>query len=84
MICLVFATSNSHWDLTGNTLVTDKFIRLTSDAQSKAGGLWNNIPIVDPDWEIHVQFKVHGQSKGFFGDGMVIWYVKEPKLMGKI
>lgn len=84
LIRLVFATSNSHWDLTGNTLVTDKFIRLTSDAQGKAGGLWSNIPIVYPDWEIHVQFHIHGESKGFFGDGLVIWYVKEPRATGKI
>lgn len=74
---------NSHWHLTGNTLVTDRFIRLTSDAQSKAGGLWNTIPIPYPDWEIQVQFKIHGNNKLFYGDGFVIWYVRDPKLSGK-
>ncbi len=81
-ICLVFSTSNSHWHLTGNTLVTDRFIRLTSDVQSRAGGLWNVLPVPYADWEIHVQFRIHGENKNFFGDGLVIWYVREPKLTG--
>jgi len=80
----VFATSTSNWHLTGNTLVTDRYIRLTSDTQSKSGGLWNTIPVIHPDWEMHVQFKVHGDSKNFYGDGFVIWYVKDPKLNGPI
>jgi len=75
--------SNPHWHLTGNTLVTDRYIRLTSDSQSKAGGLWNTLPIIHPDWEIQVQFKIHGASKNLFGDGFVIWYVRDPKLSGK-
>lgn len=78
---LVFSTDQ--WQLTGNTLVNDRFIRLTSDAQSRAGGLWSTIPITYPDWEIHVQFKVHGDNKNFFGDGFVIWYVRDPRLSGK-
>lgn len=65
-------------------MVTDKFVRLTSDAQSRAGGLWNTIPVVYPDWEMHVQFKIHGSNYNFFGDGLVIWYVREPKLSGRM
>jgi hypothetical protein len=80
--CLVFSTANSYWHLTGNTLVTDRFVRLTSDSQSKAGGLWNTIPVAYPDWEMHVHFKVHGVGKELFGDGFAIWYVRDPKLGG--
>ncbi|CAF1009465.1 unnamed protein product [Rotaria magnacalcarata] len=80
----VFSTSNSNWDLTGNTIVTDKFIRLTPDVQSKAGGLWNRIPVYYPDWEMHVQFKVFGEAKTLFGDGFVIWYVRDPKIAGPV
>ncbi|CAF3414551.1 unnamed protein product [Rotaria sp. Silwood1] len=78
----VFATSHSYWQLTGNTLVTDRYIRLTSDAQSKAGGLWNTVPVSYSDWEMHVSFKVHGGGTTLFGDGFVIWYVRDPKLTG--
>ncbi|CAF5076672.1 unnamed protein product, partial [Rotaria magnacalcarata] len=56
----------------------------TSDSQSKAGGLWNIIPVSYPDWEMHVHFKVHGTGKELFGDGFAIWYAKDPKLGGPI
>ena len=82
--CLVFSTINSHWQLTGNTLATDKFIRLTSDSQSRVGGLWSTIPVVYPDWEIQVQFKVHGENKNIFADGFAIWYVKTPLKIGPV
>ena len=29
------------WDYVGSTIVTNKFIRLTSDSQSLQGALWN-------------------------------------------
>jgi hypothetical protein len=32
---------------------------------------------------MHVNFKVFGTGKGFFGDGFAIWYVRDPKLNGK-
>ncbi|CAF0783682.1 unnamed protein product [Adineta steineri] len=80
----VFSTGSSHWHLVGNTLVTDRYIRLTSDSQSKAGGLWNMIPVAYPDWEMHVNFKVHGTGKELFGDGFVIWYARDPKLSGPV
>ena len=32
-----------YWDFTGSTLVTNKFVRLTSDTQSQAGSLWSTI-----------------------------------------
>ena len=28
------------------------------------------------NWELHVQFKVHGGGKSLFGDGFAIWYSK--------
>ena len=41
------------------------------------------IPVTYADWEMHVQFHVHGEGKGFFGDGFAIWYARDPKLDGK-
>jgi hypothetical protein len=31
------------WDLGGNTFVSNEYIRLTPDHQSKRGALWNNV-----------------------------------------
>lgn len=28
------------------------------------------------NWDIQVQFKVHGQGKDLFGDGFAIWYTE--------
>lgn len=36
------------------------------------------------NWEVTVQFKVHGKSKELFGDGMVIWYTKERMTSGPV
>ncbi|CAF1495445.1 unnamed protein product, partial [Didymodactylos carnosus] len=80
----VFSTGSSYWHLTGNTIVTDRWIRLTADTQSKQGGLWNLLPVTYPDWEMHVHFKVHGTGKELFGDGLVIWYVRDPKHLGPV
>lgn len=32
-----------HWDFIGNTMVSPNFIRLTADAQSRKGGIWNKM-----------------------------------------
>ena len=31
-----------NWDIIGNTVVSDEFIRLTPDRQSKRGAIWTN------------------------------------------
>jgi len=80
----VFSTARSYWHLVGNTIVTDRYIRLTADSQSKAGGLWNSIPVTYPDWETHIHFKVHGSGKELFGDGFAIWYVRDPQMIGPV
>lgn len=32
-----------NWDFMGSTIVTDKYVRLTPDLQSKSGSIWNSI-----------------------------------------
>lgn len=32
-----------YWDFMGSTMVTNNYIRLTPDLQSKQGALWNSI-----------------------------------------
>ncbi|XP_041917303.1 vesicular integral-membrane protein VIP36 isoform X2 [Alosa sapidissima] len=69
---------SSQWDFSGSTLVTSQYVRLTPDERSKEGSIWNTVPCFLKDWEMHVQFKVHGSGKkNLHGDGIAIWYTKE-------
>ena len=34
------------------------------------------------NWEVHVQFKIHGSGKNLYGDGIAFWYTKERMQMG--
>nr|CAG4650215.1 EOG090X07L3 [Sida crystallina] len=72
------------WDFLGSVVVTSNYVRLTSDTQSKAGALWNAVPCKSRNWELQVQFKVHGKGKDLFGDGFAIWYSKDRMLPGPV
>ncbi|CAE1244903.1 LMAN2 [Acanthosepion pharaonis] len=72
------------WDIIGSTMVTNNYIRLTSDHQSKSGGIWNSQPVLVKNWELHVQFRVHGTGRTLYGDGFCIWYVKDRMQLGKV
>ncbi|XP_067656967.1 vesicular integral-membrane protein VIP36-like [Haliotis asinina] len=72
------------WDFQGSTLVTNQYIRLTSDHQSLQGAIWNTAPCFVRNWELHIQFKIHGSGKNLFGDGLAIWYTRERMQMGSI
>ncbi|XP_030758886.1 vesicular integral-membrane protein VIP36 [Sitophilus oryzae] len=67
------------WDITGYTVIADQqHIRLTEDKQSQRGSIWNAVPLKSKNWELQVQFKVHGKGhKDLFGDGLAIWYTKD-------
>ncbi|XP_066589050.1 vesicular integral-membrane protein VIP36 [Prorops nasuta] len=66
-----------NWDFMGSTMVTNNYIRLTPDLQSKQGAIWSIIPCHVRNWELQVHFKVHGKGRDLFGDGLAIWYAKE-------
>ncbi|KAL5263422.1 hypothetical protein ACHWQZ_G008706 [Mnemiopsis leidyi] len=69
------------WDYSGSTIVSNNEIRLTPDHQSKAGRVWNTIPLMSRNWEILMEFKVHGQGRTLYGDGFALWYSHERQLM---
>uniref|UniRef100_A0A672NH54 Vesicular integral-membrane protein VIP36-like n=1 Tax=Sinocyclocheilus grahami TaxID=75366 RepID=A0A672NH54_SINGR len=76
----VGTSSSSQWDFRGSTLVTSQYVRLTPDERSKQGNV--HFPSLQPcylmDWEMHVQFKIHGSGKkNLHGDGFAIWYTKD-------
>ncbi|XP_053690729.1 vesicular integral-membrane protein VIP36 [Sabethes cyaneus] len=66
-----------YWDFIGSTFVTGSYIRLTPDQQSKSAAIWNQVPCTSINWEVHLNFKVHGKGKDLYGDGMAIWYAHD-------
>lgn len=36
------------------------------------------------NWELIVQFKIHGKGKELFGDGLALWYAKERMVTGPV
>jgi mannose-binding lectin 2 len=73
-----------YWDFYGSTIVTNQYIRLTPDVRSQQGGLWNSVPVRVRNWEVHLQFAVHGKGKDLFGDGLVLWYAKDRMSPGTV
>ncbi|CAG2054794.1 unnamed protein product [Timema podura] len=73
-----------YWDFIGSTMVTNNYVRLTPDDQSKRGLLWNSVPCSVRNWELQVHFKVHGKGKDLYGDGLAIWYAKDRMIPGDV
>lgn len=73
-----------YWDFMGSTVVTNDYIRLTTDIQSQQGSLWNSVPCNIRNWEAHIHFKTHGKSRDLFGDGFAIWYASEKMKPGPV
>lgn len=39
-------------------------------------------PVQIHNWEMLLQFSVHGSGKNLFGDGFALWYTKDRNNMG--
>uniref|UniRef100_A0A8C4NBI0 Lectin, mannose binding 2 like n=1 Tax=Eptatretus burgeri TaxID=7764 RepID=A0A8C4NBI0_EPTBU len=73
------------WDIIGSTMVTSQQVRLTPDQQSKQGAIWNRVPCGLVDWELQVQFKVHGEGRrNLNGDGLALWYTRDQLKLGPV
>ncbi|GAO16927.1 hypothetical protein UVI_02046340 [Ustilaginoidea virens] len=68
----------SRWfDFGGDTIVrTDSYIRLTSDRPSQSGWLFSRVPLTATNWEIEVEFQIHGKNQ-LYGDGFAMWITKQ-------
>jgi len=62
-----------NWKTSGTTVVNKNFIRLTPDRQSKKGSIWSRKPLGVPSFSAILQFRISGQGKNFFGDGIAFW-----------
>jgi hypothetical protein len=38
-------------------------------------------PLMSRNWEILLEFKVHGSGRTLYGDGFALWYSNEKQLM---
>lgn len=78
-------SSSSQWDLMGTAMITPDYVRLTPDLQSRQGAVWSRIPLSVRDWELTVQFKIHGTGKkNLNGDGMAFWLTKDRMQNGPV
>ena len=59
---------------TGDSKILEHFIRLTADRQSKQGYLWGAKQVNTENWSVNLGFRVSGQGKTLFGDGLVFWF----------
>lgn len=73
-----------NWEFFGAAIVTSNYIRLTQDAQSRQGGIWNVVPYESKYWQVEVSFRVHGHGSELYGDGFALWYTSEPPKGGPI
>eukprot|EP00002_Diphylleia_rotans_P026768 TRINITY_DN5354_c0_g1_i13.p1 TRINITY_DN5354_c0_g1~~TRINITY_DN5354_c0_g1_i13.p1 ORF type:complete len:517 (+),score=100.00 TRINITY_DN5354_c0_g1_i13:51-1601(+) len=69
------------WDFGGSALVTEDYIRLTPDIQSRSGWLWNKRPSYMDEWETILRFHIHGNVR-VGADGIAFWYTKEARKFG--
>ncbi|EGZ24897.1 hypothetical protein PHYSODRAFT_539858 [Phytophthora sojae] len=63
----------------GNTEVKKNFIRLTPDRQSKRGHIWTKSSVDRDELATVITYRIHGQGKKWFGDGIGLWFTHEPQ-----
>lgn len=76
---------SSRWfDFGGDTIVrADQYIRLTSDRSSQSGWLFSRTPLSATNWEIEVEFAIHGNGN-LHGDGFAMWITKDRAKPGPV
>lgn len=69
--------------MTPNTNPHPRYVRLTSDRPSQAGWLFSRVPLTATNWEVEVEFKIHGKGQ-LYGDGLAMWVTKDRASPGKV
>jgi len=68
---------NLNWKNHGTTTVNSNFIRLTPDRQSKKGAIWSRSHLGVANMSAIIKFRISGQGKHFYGDGLGFWIVED-------
>jgi mannose-binding lectin 2 len=72
------------WDFGGNTVVrADQYVRLTGEHPSQSGYLVSRVPLTATNWEVEVEFKIHGTAS-LFGDGFAMWVTRDRVVQGEV
>ena len=61
------------WRASGSAAVHTNFVRLTPDRQSKKGAVWASTSLGVTELSATLKFRISGQGKKYFGDGMALW-----------
>jgi lectin, mannose-binding 2 len=77
-------TVGDDWRSTGTTVVNKNFIRLTPDRQSKKGAVWSKKNLGVSSFSSILEFRISGQGKNFFGDGIAWWITQNSQHMDGI
>ncbi|KAF1325387.1 Lectin, partial [Globisporangium splendens] len=72
---------SDEFEVGGSTDVKKNFVRLTPDRQSKRGNIWSRRVIGSEKFVSVVTFRIHGQGKKWFGDGIGVWLTHEGRYM---
>uniref|UniRef100_A0A7S3PPA0 L-type lectin-like domain-containing protein n=1 Tax=Aplanochytrium stocchinoi TaxID=215587 RepID=A0A7S3PPA0_9STRA len=67
------------WKAGGSTTIKENFVRLTPDRQSKQGWIFNDDPIEFEEFSLMLRFRISGQGKSLYGDGMGFWVQQKPE-----
>lgn len=73
---------HKQWKTHGNAVVNSNFVRLTPDRQSKKGALWSKKALGVSEFSAILKFRISGQGKNFFGDGIGLWMVQQGIING--
>ena len=62
---------------------TDSYVRLTGAHPSQAGWIYTKVPLTATNWEVEVEFAIHGESS-LYGDGFALWVTQERAARGPV
>jgi len=65
------------WRLGGHAALQENFLRLTNDRQSKRASVWCGTKLTLDEWSTTFRFRVSGQGRRLFGDGLSFWFTNK-------
>ncbi|KAI3382614.1 hypothetical protein SNEBB_007046 [Seison nebaliae] len=81
---LTLPYNDLHWDVSGDAIITNRYIRLTSDEKSKNGALWSTTRNRMQNWQIELEYSISGHGKHLSGDGIAFWYSPNGQKSGPV
>lgn len=70
--------SMPYWRYGGVAALNEHFLRLTPDRQGKSGYVQSTQANTADAWSSTFKFRVSGQGRKLFGDGIALWFTTQP------